>query len=350
MFAGPALGEVSNLDATICAYREDGERLPVVGGTKDKPARGPAFFGFCDRAMHEGWEITFLIEGPDAEEAAGRVRRLLDKPAVPGEIERLTREWAFGSGKGPAGGYERAELRAKLPGEHGLECIFYQYLAHRTQHLRKEVYVAYVVDGEEFRPALSAEHTPVSELAGYQLAAGGVEAYGKGRPLEVTFVAYSPAGSSAASEAVSSIAAALEDLRPVAQKTERERTWFAARYGLRGVGAAMGGAAYRPPRGVLSNRPAAPTPEPPELPAPDGGFLDPFREQIRGHLERWGALEDYDRMKADLFKPAPRPRSAPEASAPWTPPPEPEWLTRHREFEEQQKAMNAKYGRIGGGS
>lgn len=106
------------------------------------------------------------------------------------------------------------------------------------------------------------------------------------------------------------------------------------------------------------------TPLPPKLPfdrpanlrdtyaaAGDFGWLaKEFNRQFRGHLERWGMLEDYDRMTAASSRAVPRPRAptVPKASAPWTPPPEPEWLKRHREFEEQQKAMEAKYGRMGG--
>lgn len=76
-----------------------------------------------------------------------------------------------------------------------------------------------------------------------------------------------------------------------------------------------------------------------------------IRQQFRGELERWGALEDYDRMRAASSRPVPRPRSRsdPEAFVPWTPPPEPEWLRQHRAFEERQKAMSERYERMGGG-
>lgn len=73
-------------------------------------------------------------------------------------------------------------------------------------------------------------------------------------------------------------------------------------------------------------------------------------QMFRDELERRGVLEDYDRMMGAGSKPAPR-RDPPvlEAFAPWTPPPEPEWLKRYRELEELQKAMSAECERWSGG-
>ncbi len=101
-------------------------------------------------------------------------------------------------------------------------------------------------------------------------------------------------------------------------------------------------------------------PEPDERPlsplAPGTSLLSPgFGKEInrmfRAELERRGVLEDYDRMRAESFRPAPRRRKpqAPESSAPWTPPPEPEEMRRWRAFEEQQRAMQAEYERWTGG-
>ncbi len=87
------------------------------------------------------------------------------------------------------GACERAEHRAVLPGEHGLECIYYQFLCYKTLHLRREVYVTFATEGVEFRPAAN-EHLPHGELIRYQMKnmfAGGEQPYGKGRSLEVIF-------------------------------------------------------------------------------------------------------------------------------------------------------------------
>ncbi len=67
-----------------------------------------------------------------------------------------------------SGGWERAEHRAVLPGKHGLECIFYQYLYYKTLHLRREVYITFTTEGVEFRPA-AFEHIPHAELIRHQV-------------------------------------------------------------------------------------------------------------------------------------------------------------------------------------
>lgn len=88
--------------------------------------------------------------------------------------------------------------------------------------------------------------------------------------------------------------------------------------------------------------------------APVGARVSPLERRMVGQWRAWGwhaIAEDYDRMKAASFKPAPRRRDppAPEAFAPWTPPPEQEWMSQWRRFEEQQKVMSAEYERWNGG-
>jgi len=163
------------------------------------------------------------------------------------------------------GGWERAEHRAVLPGKHGLECIFYQYLQYKTLHLRKEVYVTFAAEGVEFRPATN-EHLPHAELIRYQMknaltVGEGEQAYGKGRSLEVVFACFSPEGSGAADQAVRAIREALEDLWDVALLPDGERSRFGFRYGMKAALMKMRGpvACYRPPAGALPYRTGPPT-------------------------------------------------------------------------------------------
>ncbi len=105
---------------------------------------------------------------------------------IPGYVESARR----------SGGWERAEHRAVLPGELGLECIFYQYLYYKTLYLRRAVYITFTTEGVEFRPA-AFEHIPHSQFVHHQLR-NAEQSYGKGRSLKVVFTAYSPEGSGAA--------------------------------------------------------------------------------------------------------------------------------------------------------
>jgi hypothetical protein len=165
--------------------------------------------------------------------------KLTDK-LEPGYAERARR----------SGGWERAEHRAALPGTHGLECIFYQYLYYKTLHLRREVYITFTTEGVEFRPE-AFEHIPCAELISYQMrnVFTGEEAYGQGRPLEVVFACYCPEGSGAADLAVRAIREALEQLRGVARMPESERSKFGFRYGMKNALRKMREqvACYRPP-------------------------------------------------------------------------------------------------------
>lgn len=237
--------------------------------------------------------MTFVVEGPNAEEAAGRVRRLLDKPLTPDEVQAKSRLWLSGKAAefAPKEGYERAELAATLPGNRGFECIFYQYIASRTARLRERAYITVVAEGEEFRPPASPEHFPNWEFLAYQLEAGrlagtGEEAFGKGLRLEVTFVCYSPPGSGAAEEAVAEIRDALEKLCEVATWPDNKRSWFATRHGFGMAASVIGDGAmpsYRPPEGVLSRRRHAPKPEPRNSPKLPPG--PSFNETVDGMLE-----------------------------------------------------------------
>lgn len=190
-------------------------------------------------------------------------------------------------------GVERAELVATLPAPHGLECIVYEYIAHRTAHLRERVYVTFVVGDGEFRPAnilgSAAEHAPRQECLGYLMARGlleGEHAYGKGGPLEVSFVCYSLPGSGAAQEAVSEIRDAIETLGEVATWPDGKRSWFGIRHGAAWSKLSLCGGAYRPPAGTLPYRAGPPAP-------PAGPSLN---TSVRDHLERWGLAENYDEM------------------------------------------------------
>ena len=157
--------------------------------------------------------------------------------------------------------WERSELRAVLPGKHGLDCVFAQVLAYRTCHLRKKVYITVEVEGEEFRPLENTEHSPYGELIGdlkTALAARGrEESHGEGRErLEARFVCYSPSGSGAAEEAVRSIVGVVEELQEFALLDGLARSvtaWkYALRYHLKTVRDASPG--YRPPSGALPPR------------------------------------------------------------------------------------------------
>lgn len=236
----------------------------------------------------------------------------------------------------PAEGVERAELRAVLPGTHGLECVFYEYIAHRTARLRRRAYVTFVVEGGEFRPSALlgvSEHSPRRECQGYQMAGallGGEQAYGKGTALTVSFVCYSPEGSGAADEAVGEIRDALEKLREVSTWPDGKRSWFGIRHGNAWVKVAAHGApAYRPPG--LPYRAGPPKP----------GEGISLATQVRGHLERLGMLEDFDRMMAE------RKTSAPPPDAPAETNPDPYGtLPMETPWEKEQRESKAKAERL----
>lgn len=207
-----------------------------------------------------------------------------------------------------ATGYERAELRAVLPGKHGLECIFYQYLHYKTLHLRREVYITFATEGVEFRPA-SNEHTPHGELLRYQMKAGmlagtGEESYGRGRPLEVVFACYCEAGSGAADGAVRAIRDALEELRDVARLPDGERSKFGFRHGMKSALVKMREqvACYRPPADALPYRAGPPEParrsEDPSAPR-----VASFGELVNGLLEAWGHGDLADERRAERRRP-----------------------------------------------
>ena len=304
------MSEAAQCGATVGAYLDPGDR-GVAGGkwrehAAENPVRGVKFFGICNDARNAGVPVNFVVEGEHAEEAAGRVRTLLGKPLDVFEVSSKTILWAsVGAGENaPKGGYERAELTATLPGEHGFECIFYGHLANRTARLRRAVYVTVVARGEEFRPAGFAEHFPNTELAGYQMAGGVEEAFGKGSALKVRFVCYSPPGSGAAEEAASEIRAGLEKLREVATWPEGKRSWFGLRHGLGAVGTSFADGPegpYRPPSGVLSHRPEAPAPGPRKGNAPPARLGQFFDEAVSAHLKAWGIGEGEAREVRKMF-------------------------------------------------
>ena len=288
----------------VCLTGRDERRKAgglFVRGTPERPVRGLLLFGLCNYARDRGKEVTFVVEGPNAREAAGRVRRLLDKPLDVEQIRSKTILWASGLAKdnAPKGGYEREELRATVPGENGLECTFYQYIARRTAHLRDRLYVTVVAEGEEFRPSYFWEHFPNAELLAYQTEAGrlhgtGERAFGKGRRLKATFVCYSPPGSGGAEEAVSEIRAALEKLQEVAEWPDGKRSMFGARHGFGLVADGKASTApYRPPEGVLAHRPSAPVPGPRRGNVPRvRSFAELVDERLRKMGERGALLAD----------------------------------------------------------
>lgn len=246
-------------------------------------------------------------------------------------------------------GFEYAEFGATLPGDVGFECTLYEKLNACLFDLREGLYVTVEADGHDFRPSGLFEHFPRSELVGYQLCAWG--AVGKGRSLEVVFRFYSPPGSGFAEDGARIVADALEGLEERLGASEWSRSMAAGidrkRAARKLIRMGLSGSAsppYRPPPGDLPPRKRAPRPKPGTSP----GIGEEFNRQFRGYLERWGLAEDYDRMTAKSFRPRPREPQAPEAFAPWTPPPEPEGLKRWREIEERQKAMQAEYERMGG--
>ncbi len=104
---------------------------------------------------------------------------------------------------------------------------------------------------------------------------------------------------------------------------------------------------YRPPPDALPAR--KPAPEPGEsIGERVKAITGEINRQFRGHLERWGGLEDFDRMRAESLRPRPRSPDAPEVFTAGAPPPEPDGLERWRVFDEQQKALQAQYERMGG--
>lgn len=223
--------------------------------------------------------------------------------------------------------FEYAEHRATLPGDCGIECTFYERLNARTFDLREGLYVTVEADGHDFRPSGLVEHFPRSELVGYQ-ACNSFQALGKGKTLEVVFRFYSPTGSGFAEEGARIVAAALEGLEERLGASEWSRSMAAGVDGRR-VGRKLlqtslqwpPKAPYRPPPGALSAR--LRVPQPPPKPAQE--HLPSFGEMFRGGLERWGVLEDFDRMQAASFRPAPR-----------------------RKLEEQRGAFDDGYERTGG--
>lgn len=224
----------------------------------------------------------------------------------PGSLFRRAALWKYGSAGRAAEGVERAEVRATLPGEHGLECIFYEYIAARTVHLRKEVYVAWVVEGGEFRPGefvgLALEHSPRAELQKYQMARGllgGESAYGMGRTTRVTFVCYAPKGSGAAAKAIEAISDALKKLETVATWPEGKRSWFGMRHGRAWVKAASaGGSAYRPPADALPSRSGPP--KPPKAP-PGLAPASPrcWTKKVDALLRSWGHEDVADERRRE---------------------------------------------------
>ncbi len=340
------MGEARQLGVSVAAH------APGASGfwglfTAASPARGAHFQMLCNHAMHRGLELVFVVEGEHAEEAAGRVRRLTEKPLDAGQVEEKAR-WHLGWREAPPAPkerYERAEIAATLPGCNGLECTVYQYFAAATMRLRERVYVTVSAEGEEFRPEGPVEHFPHGELFRYQMEAGraagaGEEAFGKGRELVATFTCYAPPRSGAAEEAVSEIRGALEKLREVASWPDGKRSWFALRRGLGGATAALAeglGPAYRPPKGVLAYRPHAPKPGPRAENVPKPPPRPSFSETVRGHLERWGVAEEWDRMQAERpKKPAARRtrrvRPVPPEMEPWE-----SWRAETRRWDEEYR-------------
>lgn len=197
---------------------------------------------------------------------------------------------------------EVTEIRPVIPGEHGLECIFYAFLTERTKHLFRRVYITCEAEGVEFRPRLPTEHFPRLELIKYQARElFAVKACGKGRTaLEVTFRCYSPAGSGAANEAAALIAASLVDLEEVAKKDERARSKFSwgctVRY-TRFLRSQDSFFAYRPPpqelpfrpRVVVGSLPKEASKKPPTL-------SEIIEEKKREYLNRWGLLGADERL------------------------------------------------------
>ncbi len=229
---------------------------------------------------------------------------------------------------------EYAELRTTLPGEAGIECTFYERLNARLFDLREGLYVTVEADGHDFRPGW-LEHFPKGELVSYQACALG--AVGKGGPLEVVFRFYSPPGKGLAEEGARIVADALEGLEERLGASEWSRTMAAGVDGMRVarklVRMGLSGDAslpYRPPPGDLPTRKRAPLPKttvarPPDVPS----IGEQINRMFRGELARWGALEDYDRLRTSGTR-----RPAPSAEATRTL----EQWQRWREMDERMKA------------
>ncbi len=223
---------------------------------------------------------------------------------------------------------EYAELGTTLPGKVGFECTFYEKLNAKTFGLREGLYVTVEADGQDFRPSGLFEHFPKSELAGYQLCAWG--AVGKGHDLEVVFRFYSPPGKGLAEGGARIVADALEGLEGRMGASEWSRSTAAMVDGRRVarelIGMGLSGSAslpYRPPPGALPARGGAPSP-------PPGSFIgEQVNRMFRAELERWGVLEDYDRMRAESTR-----RPVPSAEATRTL----EQWQRWREMDERMKA------------
>lgn len=242
-------------------------------------------------------------------------------------------------------GVEYAEHRATIPAEVGFECTFYEGIFYRTAPLRKSLYVAVVVPDGEFRPGFT-EHFPKAELVSYMVR-NGLAAYGQGEAFDVVFRCYSPAGSGSAKEGVLIIGDALETLRDRLALSEGARSKAAMRDGLRGIREHILGGLnhpYRPPPDALGERTRVPAPR-----RRGGSFGEVIRQQFRDELEQWGVLEDYDRMNAERAK-RQKLRAKAEVLARDSPYARGAAVVeRWRAFDEQVKAMNERYGRMGGG-
>jgi len=87
---------------------------------------------------------------------------------------------------------------------------------------------------------------------------------------------------------------ALPKLREVVTWPERKRSWFGLRYGVGTAREAMKGEVgfpYRPPEGALPYRDGPPVAK--------SDTRSMIGDEVRGHLERWGMAEDWDRMQQE---------------------------------------------------
>lgn len=108
------MSSLRDLDVKVSAYSP--ELPPHAFGSREHPAVGPLMVqGFFGGARSRGERPVFVFEGPDAEEAARRLRATINahpSEVLPGSVRvtpgDLLRKWGFPDA---AEDYERSRVR-----------------------------------------------------------------------------------------------------------------------------------------------------------------------------------------------------------------------------------------------
>lgn len=306
---GSAVGRTKRLNARIAVRNETRRNWSSFHPDGVVPL-GEAFFAF-NSALSRGDTLRFVAEGPDAEEAIGEIRGLLEKP-----VSRWGAlvEFVAGEARPEAG---QAKVTGVVGAPQGLECTGYWILNNATKHLREDLYVVAREGVEEYRPVRWWEHFPTVELHEKGTTdEPTIGADGK----EITFVCYARPGSGAADEGAAVIAETLAGLGPLLSGSPfgRMRAFVRADLEYRKVVPVKGplhrgitendspGAstpkAYRPPEDLLMLRRDRPGPTRPK------SFAEVVEEKKREYLRNWGLLDAYEAMERGPGAPSAGPK------------------------------------------